>query len=269
MDCLTIKRGDDGFGSQFFSIISGVIFCLKHNIPYSHREIENIKLIDKDINQNEEVILANKLINDVIKNLNVNSCKLNCEEKPFCHDIIYDVGGGFYYTDEILDSFKKSYLIEKPEIYKNDKINIAIHIRRGDDIPFNNNSVYGDSWQKNLEERWIKSEVYDEIITKLLSIYPNSLIHILSWGNPKLNVVDERIIYHIVNSGEKFIDDFNLLITSDILVVGSSTFSISAGFLNPNKVICSNEICKLPRTPIPPQWIKNYNEILDDGNSFS
>lgn len=269
MNCLTIKRGDDGFGSQLFSIISGLVFCMKHNIPYSHTKLNNIKLIDKETNQNYEISKANELVDGVIKNLNIDTCMSGCVEKPFCHNIIYDTGSDFYYTDDILNTIKNSYHIDKSVFYVENRINIAIHIRRGDDIPLNDNSVYGSSWIKNLEERWVKSEVYDDLIGKLFLTHPNSYIHIFSWGNPKLNVVDDRIIYHIVESGDKFIDDFNSLVSADILVVGSSTFSISAGFLNKNIVICNEDLCKLPRTPIPTQWIKNYDEVINNGNSVN
>jgi hypothetical protein len=131
------------------------------------------------------------------------------------------------------------------------KTNIAIHIRRGGDIKENDK-----------EHRWVDSSVYNNLIIRLSKIIQNAHFHIFSWGNPELNVEVENLTYHTVNSGEKFIDHFNSLVHSDILVVGSSTFSISAGFFNKNKVICHESLCKLNKTPIPQQWIHNYYTLI-------
>ena len=71
----------------------------------------------------------------------------------------------------------------------------------------------------------------------------------------------EEIIYHISNDGGFFLDDFNGLVYSDLLVIGSSSFSMSAGLFNKGIVICNEELFKCT-DPIPTQWIDNYNKIL-------
>ena len=69
MSCLTIKRGNDGFGSQLFSIISGICYCEHKGIKYLHSKIENIKLVDKASFQNDEITILNEVINQIIINM--------------------------------------------------------------------------------------------------------------------------------------------------------------------------------------------------------
>ena len=50
-------------------------------------------------------------------------------------------------------------------------------------------------------------------------------------------------MYHVTpDGGKEFLSDFNALVHADILLVGSSTFSTSAGFFNKNLVLYSREI---------------------------
>lgn len=252
MSCLTIKRGDDGFGSQLFSIISGISYCESKGIKYLHSNIENIKLVDKEVFQNEEIPILNEIINQIITNMGFDFYNgENCEIKPFLHDVIFDDGPENYFTDNILNKLSLSYQYKYPKMYNSQYTNIAIHIRRGNDIK-----------EEDKTHRWIDSSIYDNLIIKLNDIIENPHFHIFSWGNPNLSITIPNITYHTVNSGEKFIEHFNHMVHSDILVVGSSTFSISAGFFNKNKVICHESLCKLNRTPIPTQWIENYHTII-------
>jgi hypothetical protein len=252
MSCLTIKRGNDGFGSQLFSIISGISYCENKGIKYLHSKIENIKLVDKESFQNEEIPILNDVINQIIINMGFDFYNgENCEIKPFLHDVIFDDGVDNYFTDNLLTKLNLSYIHDYPIMYDSNLTNIAIHIRRGDDIN-----------EEDKSYRWIDSLIYDNLIIELNGIIENPHFHIFSWGNPNLSITIPNITYHTVNSGEKFIEHFNCMVHSDILVVGSSTFSISAGFFNKNKVICHESLCKLYKTPIPTQWINNYHTLI-------
>jgi hypothetical protein len=252
MNCLTIKRGDDGFGSQLFSIISGICYCESKGIKYLHSKIENIKLVDKESFQNEEIQVLNETINQMIINMGLGFYNgENCIIKPFLHDLIFHEGPENYFTDNILIKLSSSYHHEQPKIYNSQYTNVAIHIRRGDDIK-----------EEEKYHRWIDSSIYDDLIGKLNDVIENPHFHIFSWGNPHLSTKIPNITYHTVNSGEKFMEHFNCLVNSDILVVGSSTFSLSAGFFSKNKVICHKSLCKLDKTPIPTQWIENYHTLI-------
>ena len=103
-------------------------------------------------------------------------------------------------------------------------------------------------------------------------ISPKAKIHIFSWlglgttyfnHKETLKLDDDDLMYHITNDGGEFMEHFNALVHSDLLVVGSSTFSKAAGFFNKGMVCCSNDIFKLTN-PITKQWIKNYELLWKD-----
>ena len=159
-----------------------------------------------------------------------------------------------YFNEKLLKKFQNSYSKEPPNYYQNGKLNIAIHIRRGDDISTEN------------PHRYISSDLYDRIIEVLLGKFKGAIIHIFSWNDPKINIKSERIIYHIASDGgEEFISDFNALVHADILLIGSSTFSLSAGFFNKNAVLCSKKIFKIYEyAPHAPIWEKNFENIIGE-----
>jgi hypothetical protein len=255
MKNITVKRGNDGFGSQLMSIISGLAYAKTNNLNYLHSPISNIKLLDKNEFQNTDLDRANELIFNVIKNLgylNYTGSE-ECLSRPFYHDIIYQKGTDKYYTESFLNELPMAYKNLAPKYYK-DSFNIGIHIRRGSDI-FNQNDI---------NVRIIPNEVYEKIINLLQKIYPEATIRIFSWTDPKLNIDESNVKYQITNTGDLFLDDFNALVHSDILFVGSSTFSISAGFFCKGIVVCGPELCKLKNTPIPTRWKKNYKIIIEN-----
>lgn len=251
---INIVRGNDGFGSQLFSIISGIAFSKKNNYQYMHTELQGIKLLDKPDCQNKELDRANKLINDIIINLKLPFKTQNdkCLTRPFFHEEILNFGVEHFYNQSFLDLLSSSYPLSKPSYYSKDATNIAIHIRRGSDI-----FHPGD-----IKARIVENDIYENIIRILDKKIKNPIFHIFSWSDPNLNLTQSNIIKHISKSGDVFLDDFNALVHSDILVVGSSTFSISAGFFNKNMVLCDTQLCKLNKTPYPTIWNDNFKRMI-------
>lgn len=253
MNKITVNRGNDGFGSQLLSILSGIAYAKNKNAEYVHTPLKGIKLLDKPDLQNDELDEVNSLLLDFTKNLNI---KLkNNEERilclPFFHHVIEKEGVDNFYTKEFSDMLFKAYPKKKPNYYENN-FNIAIHIRRGSDI-FDSSDI---------QCRIIQNSVYKNILTKFLITYPTAKIHIYSWNLNDIDIEHPNITYHISKTGGKFLEHFNGLVHADMLVVGSSTFSISAGLINNKTVICNNELCKLQQTPIPSFWTENYNTII-------
>lgn len=250
MKCLTISRGEDGFGSQLFSIISGLAYCDKHKIPYKHSPIQNIKLLSSKNFLNEDLIRSNEFVFSIINNIDISKTEdLDCTIKPFCHDLIYNEGSENYFTENFLEKIKSSHTFN----FGGDQTRtISIHIRRGEDI-FDEDKPY----------RWIESETYQKLIEFILEKESDCKIKIFSWGESGIRLSDARIEYHTSDSGGKFMDDFIKMVTSDILIVGSSTFSISAGFLNKNMVLSHTKLMKLNNTPIPRIWENNFNTYFN------
>jgi len=256
---LTMGKSHDGFGSLLLSSISGMAFAKIKGYNYIHTEFSGIKLLDKPDVQNTDLERANLLIRDIIKNLGYRMRVADDEGvvQASYYVPIIEQGVDLYYTDEFLKKLQDSYSMKKPSYYKNDTFNIAIHIRRGHDI-FKN---------EDIQARIIPNEVYENIIKIFQQFYSEATIHIFSWTNPNLNIDNKNVVYHITESGDKFLDDFNGLVHSDILVAGSSTFSLSAGMFNKGLVLCGEEVFKLHETPFPTKWKNNYNNIIKNEKS--
>jgi hypothetical protein len=249
---ISINRGLDGFGSQFFAILSGVAYCLAEGYEYVHTPLSGFKLLDKPEPQNFELESVNQMLSQFMSNMNVKTIS----EVRFAHTYpyMYDTllaNPSFYFSSNFFNTIQSAYPLAKPDYYQSSDLNFAVHIRRGADI-----------FPNDYHARFISNDVYEFIIRKLLEKYPNANVHVFSWSNPQLQVTDSRIVYHIAEQGNIFLNDFNALVHADKLFVGSSTFSISAGLLNKNMVYGSRHTIKLHQTPVPDIWIKNLEEFV-------
>jgi hypothetical protein len=259
MEYITTEDGADGFGSQMFSRISGIIYANSHGLKYINYPFSGILLEDRPEQRNSELEKSNNLLSSIIRNLEVKSVdEVDGYIELYTYNrlyIYYQIlcNPDQYFTEEVLKKFQDSYTLDKPEYYKNNKLNIAIHIRRGNDI------------RSDDPVRYVNSDLYDRIIQKLLEKYEDSVVHIFSWNDPQISIKSERIVYHTtLDGGESFLSDFNGLVHADILLVGSSTFSLSSGIFNKNTVLCTREIFKLEtyNTPFVPIWEKNFENIV-------
>jgi hypothetical protein len=257
---ITIDHDNDGFGAQMMGIISAIAYAKFHEHTYYHTPRKNIKLVGIEEPQNAEIDKINEFLNTFMKNLGINLMpseilldgegkpKFTCEVRPHFHDEIY-YNGSNYYTKEFNTYLRQNYPLTKPNYYEN-MHNIAIHIRRGSDI---------DSPSQR-HNRWIDSNVYNCLIDLIHVKYPNSIIHVFSWGDPEIEI-KPFIVFHSSNSGSTFLDDYNALVWADILVVGSSTFSLSAALINNNKIIIDGAFYKLNGMYIPNEWMQNFKEF--------
>ena len=111
-----------------------------------------------------------------------------------------------------------------PERYKKNKINVGVHIRRG------------DITKRGNLDRWLENDHYVNIINNIRKNIPNTLFHIFSHGeeNDFLELKNEDILFHLNGSDVVSLND---MCFSDILVTGQSTYSILASYLNKNIVI--------------------------------
>ena len=150
------------------------------------------------------------------------------------------------------------------EYYKDNEMNIAIHIRRYD-IPNSTETT-----------RWVIDEDYINVKTKLSKMYPNANFHIYCWKDKceymKLND-NVKCTFHISDDGKDMLDTFNAFVHADILVIGASSLSIGAAFFNKNIIITPSDIkrqwafWKVPR--IWYKFFKIANEINNINSSFS
>lgn len=259
MTYITTQDNGDGFGSQCLARIAGIVYANYHNLNYVHFPINKIILEDNPSQSRcAELENVNILLDSIMRNFGVacitdldSSVKIDTYDRVNFYNEI-NSNPKQYFTQEIVDKFKNSYHQNCPEYYKNEKLNISIHIRRGNDI------------RSEDFFRYVESDIYDDIIEKLLKKYENSIIHIFSWNDPQIKVQSDRITYHITDDGGEFMSHFNGLVHADILLVGASTFSICAGFFNKNIVLYNKKISRMHVNPFIPVWENNYYEILGD-----
>jgi hypothetical protein len=248
---ITVRRGRDGFGSQLLSIFSGIAWCRTHpDNTYWHSSLSDIKLSDMENTQNHELGKANEFVNQIIQNLGISTidkCIGSFSTIESYHIPIKNKGVDSYYNEDFFSYLNASYTIGKSEYFTKPH-NISIHIRRGADIAVKN------PW------RWIDESLYEPIIERFSIDYPDSDIHIFSWNDPSIKS-RPNIKFHIVDNGRKFMDDFHAMVQSDILVVGSSSFSMSAGMLSKGVVLCDESIYKVS-DPLPTSWINNFQQLM-------
>jgi hypothetical protein len=128
----------------------------------------------------------------------------------------------FDHARKIKNIIKEEFNIPKKE-HSDEKI-INVHIRRG------------DVNQTNHLDRWLSDEYYLNCIEILLSKYPEHKVTIHTQRNGFNNKLfeDFKIVYDDeIDDTQSWLD----LINSDILVIGKSAFSYSAGILCDGLVI--------------------------------
>ena len=129
----------------------------------------------------------------------------------------------FNHTSKIKSKLKKTFNI--PENCKKDFLDIKIHIRRG------------DVDEVRHADRWLDDNYYLNIITTLKEkIKDNYRITIYT---QRRNFNSELYKDYNIKYDDETLDNevWLELINSDILVIGKSAFSYSAGILNDNTVI--------------------------------
>jgi hypothetical protein len=227
MNYITTKIYSDGFGSQYQNIISYYIYSKYNNLIFHYRPFDKMEHnYDNDkqfINKKEELInLKDNLINYDPNNYNYNIKDGLCVYNYINKNI------NEYYQSEHMEFIKDCFWRNKDKIYfKNDKINVAVHIRRPnkDDNRIdgaNTNNIY-----------------YLNIINIIRNIYKtNLLFHIYSQGNITNfdKFINNDVILHIDTDIE---NTFIGLVAADILVTSRSSFSYVAALLS-NGIIYYN-----------------------------
>ena len=241
------SRGPDGFGSQMLAAFQGYLISRKENTAYCFNPISTIRLVNVG-DSNEELEKVRSTIAATMSNLGVPECSL--VGGPIVNTAVpYRKVSDDMFSKEALECLSKAWPCSPPDYFK-DKFNIAVHIRRGGDI--------------GPEEvlRWGDSEYYSTLIKDLLRRYPTAIVHTYSWGDPQLeNFPKDRVIKHISSKGGEFLDHYNALVHSDILMVASSSFSNSAALFNKNTVLVNPEFVGLLDNPYCSRWVQNYKDF--------
>ena len=223
---LLLPDKGDGFGSQYQAFIWGILYAGNNNYIYVYRNVNNI---EHNYNKDENFIdKIEKLIN--LKNNYINEKDLDSESSNVFidqHTVYQDVENNldFYLESEDLIKIKKCFWENKDkDVFKNNKINVAIHIRRPN--PHDNRILGTDT----------PDEYYLKVINLIKTEYDNEKLcfHIYSQGsieNFKKFMELENIIFHLDSD---LIETFVELVGADILVTSASSFSYSAAWISDN-----------------------------------
>ncbi|MEH2163380.1 MAG: hypothetical protein V7K38_20680 [Nostoc sp.] len=236
---ITCAGKDDGVGAQLIAILSTILFAHELGIQYVHTPFRNIAHNDNnDLNfEHKWEISINIGFNELsINQIDLNEITVICVNNitqveikdntlyviPHCHEFT-KINPNKY--SKLLERFFYKYekAPTKSSLYFDSaKINIAIHIRRGDVI-------------KDDKDRYTANCFYTKIITQLsdllnelelehtFHLYSEGIIEEFSEFN------DDNIILHL---NECPFTTFHHLVSADVLVMAKSAFSYSAALFS-------------------------------------
>ena len=219
----TSIKSKDGFGAQYQRIIQTYIYCKLHTLNFAYTPLEYIEHnYENDHNY----------INKIEELMNIKSKLQNIDNSMIVEEL--DFGTiVMKYTEANIDlcnetkhmQFIKDCFWENKEKnhFKNNKMNIAVHIRR-ENIADNGQCGYRGT---------TPNEYYLNIMNEIREKYkdPPLQFHIYSQGfieNFK-ELEKEDVEFHL---NEEITQTFIGLVAADVLVLSPSSFSYVAGLLS-------------------------------------
>jgi hypothetical protein len=224
----------EGFGENFSTGASmrGRTYINEFGDPYDEisREgyLNRAKLWDSKLSYNGTKITDIDIDNfEIIDTLDFDKSRLyndislnNTENKLYFIKYLHNEFSSRSLDTEIIDKYyldiKNKFDFIKPNV-NND---VVLHIRRKDAI--------------GMPERYIDDEYYLNVLEKLDPTEYNITIHTQRQGFNTEKFSNWAVVY---DDEEEDFDLFVKMVLAKILVVGKSSFSIAAGFLNQNTVI--------------------------------
>lgn len=219
---------NDGFGAQYQCIIFTILCAEFNNKEFVYKDIKTI-CHNYDNNENH----VKKLVDFMnLKNnyLNINDININDIFESNIDDIYCVVENNInIYTsnNSSMNKIKKCFWENKDKNhFKNDKINIAVHIRRPNkiDIELNNNRNISDDYYLKIINL-IRNDKKDKEL----------LFHIYSQGSIENFECykNNDVVLHI---DEEITSTFTGLVAADKLVTSASSFSYTAALLTDGEV---------------------------------
>ena len=219
----TSIKSKDGFGAQYQRIIQTYIFCKLHNLNFAYSPIEfiehNYENDPNYINKIEELMnlknhIINKNTNMDISELDFGSIVMKYTEKniDLCNN------------NEHIQFFKDCFWKNKDRNYfKNNKINIAVHIRR------ENFADKGQCGDRGTTPNKYYLRIMDEIRYKYKSQQLH--FHIYSQGDQsKFKDLEKEDVTFYLN--EEITKTFIGLVAANIVIISPSSLSYVAALLS-------------------------------------
>ena len=213
----------DGFGAQYQQLVTSYIVCGIHNKKFAYTPRNKMEHnYDNDPNFLNKIEDLMNIKNNIENNINNQAKILNYPPLRHWFERNIDYACNSKYFKEI-----KSYFWQNKErnVFKNDKINIAVHVRRPN--PHDN----------RIEGANTPDEYYLNLIKNIKNKYTKKKlkIHIYSQGdiNNFKNYEADNVILHI---NEPLSKTFIELVAADVLVTSASSFSYIAALLSDGEV---------------------------------
>ena len=237
MVAVTSCTRDDGFGSQFQTIICAALFAEihGHEFVYSRPHLTHL------YNQ-EEVEEIERIINFEGKFRTADGT----EQK-------IDIGRSYAFVEENIDHVIVSQPMQKIRSYfRENKLNpfepgtfnAAIHIRRPSIKPTIDVPIQNGSWgaTKNITnfdsdqtDRFTRNGHFLDVINSIRKLHPGAKFHIFSDGAPELFECFKAADTSLYLSSS-LMDTYTAMVLADILVTSKSSFSYTAALLREGQV---------------------------------
>lgn len=223
----TVIKTSDGFGAQYQKTIQTYIFCKLNNLNFLYRPFDKVEHnYDNDINYNnklEELINLKNNIENIDNKKNINIIDYNTIIRPFFDNNI-DLCCDNIHMKFIKDCYWKN---KDTDYFKNNKFNVSIHIRRENIV---DNGKAG-------ERVTTPNKYYINIMNNIRANHKEKdiLFHIYSQGNIEhfKEFKNDDVIFKI---NEDIFNTFMGLVSSNILVISSSSFSYVAALITNGEV---------------------------------
>jgi len=217
---------EDGFGAQYQRIIETYLFCKLHNLNFLYSPFTNI-----EHNYNND----NKFVNNIENFINLKNNILNTQDKSVKRIDYGSIVMKFInnnidlcYKGQHLEFIKKCFWENKDKnVFKNNKLNVAIHIRRIN----KHDALLGHD--NNIGGRATNDSYYLNIINIIRNKYINEDLqfHIYSQGYEQ-NFEIFKAPDTILHLNEELPLTFIGMVGADILVTSASSLSYTAALLS-------------------------------------
>ncbi len=220
---------DDGFGSQYQKIIQTYIYCKMNNLSFAYtplKYVEHNYNNDNKYNEKlEELMNLKYKIQNRNNTMNINTLNFMNTVMPYLESNI-DICCESKHMQFIKDCFWEN---KKRDYFQNDKINVAIHIRR------ENSHDKGQAGGRATTPNSYYLNIMNQIREKYKDSNKKILFHIYSQG-------EIRQFQELSNSDVKFYLNYDIcesfigMVSAEILVTSPSSLSYIAALISDGEI---------------------------------